>query len=93
MAYEHKLTAKKCRECKKEILVAEYSPHPLESESTGMPADIWDSIRDNFVCIGWICNECAFGMALVKNGGGMVSGGGSGGFSFAYMPREGNGND
>ena len=79
---EH-LTRKKCRECGKSILVAEYSPHPLEHKATGMSANNWDDDREYFV--GWICNDCAFEKAMTVGGGGMVGGCGAS-MSFSYMP-------
>jgi hypothetical protein len=53
------LTRKTCRECQKSILVAEYEPHPLEKDATGMPAYRWDSDRQQDYFVGWICEECA----------------------------------
>lgn len=50
-----------CRECRKQILVAEYMPHPDEEYATGMPASRWDPDRLQDYFVGWICEACAFG--------------------------------
>lgn len=66
-----------CRECKCEIMVAKYSPHPLEREATGMSASRWDGDQERDYFVGWICNECAFKSALSSDGGAVCGGGDS----------------
>lgn len=73
------LTAKFCRECGKPILVAECEPHPLQHEATGMSADRWDSDREQFYFVGWICNDCAWASAMSDDGGSI-----GGGVSYCY---------
>ncbi len=62
------LSKKHCRECKKEILVAEFAPHPKKKDATGMVARRWDSdeVGETY-WVGWICNECAW--RLMREGG------------------------
>jgi hypothetical protein len=62
-----------CRECKKPILVATYSPHPDQEYTTGCSATRWDGDLDRDRFVGWICHDCAF--ARVGEGlPGMISG-------------------
>lgn len=75
-----RLKAETCIECQAAIKVAEYTPHPLEEQATGMAAQVWrggglGTPQQHF--IGWICNRCAFTRALTKGGGGGVGGCGS----------------
>ena len=71
---QEQLTKKICRECGKEILVVEYSPHPLEGEATGMAAEMWDSDHAEYYFVGWICLTCAWMRAGNKDGQGFISG-------------------
>lgn len=68
------LSPAKCRECHKPIMVARYSPHPLEREATGMAATMWDYEREQDRFVGWICTECAFELVGEGKPGG-ISGG------------------
>jgi hypothetical protein len=76
------LTPKRCRECGKPVMVAEYSPHPLEREATGMSATRWDADLGREYFVGWICEGCAF--ARVGPGLPHSISGGGGGMEFHY---------
>lgn len=60
------LTDKTCRECKKPILVCEYSPHELAELATGIAANVRD--EDDELFVGWICLDCAWASAMKKGG-------------------------
>ncbi len=71
------LSPKICRECRKDILVAEWSPHPREEKATGMAAYRWGGnagLGQKFA--GWICNGCACRRAMETGDGpkGMIGG-------------------
>jgi hypothetical protein len=59
-----KLSHKKCRECGKDILVAEHWPHPLGHEATGNALTRWDADKQEWVFSGWYCEPC--GTALIE---------------------------
>lgn len=76
------LTKKGCCECHKDIMVAEYEPHPKSKEATGASATYMnDDFMEHFV--GWICLDCAWN--LCNSGKGSISGGPNTGIDFCYL--------
>ncbi len=84
-----RLKSETCIECQEPIKVAEYTPHPLEDKATGMAANAYDGPDDyNGHFVGWICNRCAWSLAMEKGGRGLIAGGGGCSPSFSYLRRS-----